>query len=166
MGDALAGVIDMFRVFIGADNVSMFANRSLYKGDWTKIICLMRLIRLGGSSTPTELGKGIVRPKNYMTFLLKGMVAQGLVTRTQYDKKKVVHIKITKKGLSYLMQIVRNTEKIQQEILLVFKPEEISLLISLIRKFRDQFIDILIRTKDSPKANSKVRTNKRNISTK
>jgi DNA-binding MarR family transcriptional regulator len=149
---AIANVRYAINALIFADSISRYASIRLSQRDWLKVFCLLRLIRFGGCSTSSELGRRLLRPKNSMTRLLNDMTAEGLINRNDDDEdRRKIQIKITKKGLSYILKTIQDLDIVDKDMSSVLPHEEHEVLALYNKRLRNGLIDLLLTKPDLPK---------------
>ena len=91
-----------------ADQVDRFIDIKLKKKiNRVKVLALISLISAGGTLTPSELGRRIIRTNDNVSKLLDSLVKDGVVTRYRKGKdRRNVQIKITPYGLDLINQIL------------------------------------------------------------
>lgn len=111
------------------------------KSDWLKNSALSFLITRGGSLTPTELARLMLRSKHYMTKLIDNFEKDGLAVRERASKdRRTIQVKITPAGLEYIMKTLIDNDWMEKEVLSCLDEGEIKTLRTLIQKLRSKMV--------------------------
>jgi len=111
------------------------------KSDWLKNSALSFLITRGGSLTPTELARLMLRSKHYMTKLIDNFEKDGLAVRERASKdRRTIQVKITPAGLEYIMKTLIDNDWMEKEVLSCLDEGEIRTLRTLIQKLRSKMV--------------------------
>ena len=110
--------------------------------NWLKIRALVSLITRGnkGAITPTELAHILMRPLPNITELIKDLEKDGLVVkRSQKKDKRVVIVKITNAGLSYLENSLDMLVSSEKELCYCLDKSELEIIPNMTRKILRHF---------------------------
>ncbi len=96
-----------------ADQIDRFVHIRLKKKmNWVKILALLSLIHAGGTRTPSEIGKHLLRSKDHVTRLVDGLVKDGLAVRNPGGKdRRSVQVEITPSGLLLVKKVLADIKK-------------------------------------------------------
>ena len=131
----LAGLADVIKRYIDIrlkDEVS-----------WNKTFALIVLTVNGGSITPGELGRLMLRSKENTTKMVNGLVEEGLVKRYRRGKdRRSVQVRLTDNGYGYMKKIIRDIKNEEKKVISMLNPEDNRTLqnisIKLIKKLRTE----------------------------
>lgn len=126
------------------DIVNRFVDINLMdKTGWLKNSALSFLIIRGGTLTPTELARLMLRSKHYMTKLIDSFEKNGLAVRERTSKdRRTIQIRITPAGLEYLMKVMTNNDWMEQEIMSCLNKSEVETLKIFIQKLRYRIVEL------------------------
>jgi DNA-binding MarR family transcriptional regulator len=131
------------RIATFADTVDRYIDIELKDSiNWLKTFALIQLVLRGGSLTPSELAKLMLRSNHSMTKLIDGLVKEGLVRRHRNGKdRRIIQVKITQEGLAEMLKIVREVQTAENTVESCLDENELEQLGSLIRKLRYRLIE-------------------------
>ena len=102
---------------------------------------LSHLIRNGGSLTPTELARLMLRSKHSITIIIDNLEQEGYITRIRdRNDRRMVHIKITREGLEHVRSHLNNENPVIQKLMSSLTREECSQLVGHLKKLRKAVI--------------------------
>ncbi len=108
--------------------------------NWLKTFTLIILTIHDGSSTPSELGRIMLRPKENMTKIIDDLAKEGLVKRSRRSKdRRTVQIKLTSQGFNYMKEILKEIRPEEKLITEWLDPLELEIL----EKVSDKFSTVL-----------------------
>ncbi|MFC1532116.1 MarR family winged helix-turn-helix transcriptional regulator [Thermodesulfobacteriota bacterium] len=113
--------------------------------NWVKIRALTSLITRGtkGSMTPSELARNLLRPPQNITELIKDLEKEGLIKKRKGTKdKRVVFVKVTNAGLSYLEQSLDKIASSEKELRYCLDEDEIEVIPKMVRKILRHFMSL------------------------
>ena len=133
----------VLRLAMFADLVDRFIDIYLKgKASWLKVFSLTMLIADGGTTTPTELGKVMRRPKDSMTKLINTLVKEGFVKRYRRGKdRRNVQIVVTQEGLNYITQTLNLISNDEKMIVTSTKPEDLETYFNTLKQLGTLFSD-------------------------
>jgi DNA-binding MarR family transcriptional regulator len=109
---------------------------------WIKVNALLFLITRGEDLTPSNLARLMMRSKNSITDLLNDLEKFKLIQRVHSTKdRRIITIKITPKGIKFAMGHLKRLTKLEEEIKTYLDENELSTLVSLVRKLRRSMIE-------------------------
>jgi DNA-binding MarR family transcriptional regulator len=131
------------RIATFADTVDRYIDIELKDSiNWLKTFALIQLVLRGGSLTPSELAKLMLRSNHSMTKLIDGLVKEGFVRRHRNGKdRRIIQVKITQEGLAEMLKIVRKVETAENTVESCLDEKELEQLGILIRKLRYRLIE-------------------------
>ena len=109
---------------------------------WLRVTTLRFVLTRGGEITPTQLAKIMLRSKNNISSLIRGLEKDGLINRihSNKDHRKVI-IKITPRGAEFAMDCLNKLPPLQEELRACMDEGELSTLVGLSRKLRLKLIE-------------------------
>jgi DNA-binding MarR family transcriptional regulator len=121
-----------------ADIVQRFVDIELKgKVNLLKTWVLAILVAAGGSITPGELQRSLLRTRHSISQVIDSMLKEGLITRyNDQDDRRIVHIQITRQGLSAMRRIYKEIDLAENEIRNLIDEDDLVKLASLIRLLR------------------------------
>jgi DNA-binding MarR family transcriptional regulator len=139
----------LLRIAGFADAIDRFIDIQLKdKVNWLKTFALTILIAEGGTLTPSELGRYMLRSTDNTTKLVDVLVEGGLVKRYRRGKdRRNVQIKVTLAGLSFMTQVLADIESEGKLIQASMGSAELETLVTLITTLMNQ-LNKQIRSKD------------------
>jgi DNA-binding MarR family transcriptional regulator len=131
------------RIATFADTVDRYIDIELKdKVNWLKTFALIQLILRGGSITPSELARLMLRSNHSMTKLIDSLVKEGLVRRYRNVKdRRTIQVKITQDGLASMIKIVKDIEKAEHTVDSCLDKDELKQLAILQTKLRYRLIE-------------------------
>jgi DNA-binding MarR family transcriptional regulator len=141
----------ILRMAVLADVIDRFVDIKL-KGSvsWLKLYAITMLVLSGGSSTPSKLGRIILRPKESITKLVNLLEKEGLMRRYQDENdRRNVQIILTDKGIDYVNRMLMDIEKTEKEL-------ETSIDPTLLKVFCDIIVPLSTWLIDSTQKKSSV----------
>jgi DNA-binding MarR family transcriptional regulator len=138
--------VQFSRIMAFADVVTRYTE-IVFKTDedrisWLRSSALRFIITRGGSLTLSQLAAIMLRPNYSITKLIDGLEKDGLVKR--YRNKmdgRSFEVKVTVKGLNYVVERLKESEPVEEELKLWLSEDELNNLASIIRKLRDKLIE-------------------------
>jgi DNA-binding MarR family transcriptional regulator len=120
--------------------------------NWLKVSTIRFVLTRGGALTPSQLAKIMLRSKNSISNLIRGLEKDGLIKRTysKKDSRKVI-VTVTPKGNKYAMDCLERLSPLQEELRACLEGDELSTLVSLSRKMRLKLIENLTGLKSDLK---------------
>lgn len=116
-----------------------------------RFTALSLLIRRGGTLTPTELAKLMLRSKHSITKLIDGLEKEGYIVRTREDRdRRVVHIKITSEGLKHIKDKVFNENPAVVKLMSCLSEKETEQLLVYVKKLRKELIKSIAGEQSKP----------------
>jgi DNA-binding MarR family transcriptional regulator len=138
-------VLDIYftRIATFADTVDRYIDIELKDSvNWLKTFALLQLVIRGGSITPSELAKLMLRSNHSMTKLIDSLVKEGLVRRHRNGKdRRTIQVKITQEGLAEMKKIIKNIQTAEDTVESCLDKNELEQLAVLIRKLRFRLIE-------------------------
>ena len=114
------------------------------KSDWLRNSALSFLITRGGTLTPTELARLMLRSKHYMTKLIDSFERDGLAVRERENKdRRTIQVRITPAGVDYIMKTLIDNDWMEKEIMSRLDQSEIEMLRTLIQKLRGKMVEMV-----------------------
>jgi len=131
------------RLVMFTDMVNRYVDIKLRgKVNWLRISVLLWLIIRGGSITPSELARRLVRSNHSMTRLIDSLEEDGLVIRERsVEDRRTVHVKVTSDGLAFTRQSLNNASFVEVEVMSCLDKNEVETLNNLIRMLRLRLIE-------------------------
>jgi DNA-binding MarR family transcriptional regulator len=131
------------RLFVFADVVSRYSETVLKnKVSWLRTNALLFIITRGGSLTPTQLARILLRSNYSVTKLIDGLEKDGLVQRQPNgNDRRSINIKVTSEGLKYVMSNLKQTSVAENDLKKWLPNDELENLAATIRFLRDKFIE-------------------------
>jgi DNA-binding MarR family transcriptional regulator len=112
------------------------------KFSWLQTSALIFTITRGGSLTPSQLARIMLRSNYSVTKIVDGLEKDGLVQRIHNGQdRRSIDVEITTKGLDYIISILKNVEVAENELKSCLSEEELDNLVPTIRKLRDKLIE-------------------------
>lgn len=109
-----------------------------------RFTALSLLIRRGGSLTPTELAKLMLRSKHSITNIIDGLENEGYIVRDRDNQdRRVVNIKITTDGLRHMQEKVYNENPIITNMMSCLNEKETEQLLDYIKRLRKELIKVM-----------------------
>ena len=106
-----------------------------------RFTALSLLVRRGGSLTPTELAKLMLRSKHSITNIIDGLENEGYIVRDRDNQdRRVVNIKITSDGLRHMQEKVYNENPVITNMMSCLNEKETEQLLDYIKRLRKQLI--------------------------
>jgi DNA-binding MarR family transcriptional regulator len=135
--------MDLARLIGFFDVMDRFLRLRLKNYDsWLKVTTIRFVITRGGSLTPGQLAKIMLRSKNSISHIINGLESDGLIKRVHFKKDhRVVIIKVTPKGVKFAMEHLNRLSPLQGELRDCLDEGELSTLVGLTRKLRLKLIE-------------------------
>jgi DNA-binding MarR family transcriptional regulator len=114
------------------------------KISWLRTSALMFLITRGGTLTPGQLARIMLRSNYSITKLIDGLEKDRLVKRYPDEKdRRSIKVKVTSEGLNYVITSLSNVNVMEAERELKYwlNDDERQNLAAIIRKLRDKLIE-------------------------
>ena len=131
------------RIIAFADVVNRYAQKILInKVSWLRDSALIFLITRGGTLTPGQLARIMLRSNYSITKLIDGLEKDRLVKRYPDGKdRRSIKVKVTSEGLNYVISSLSNLVEAERELKCWLKDVERENLAATIRKLRDRLIE-------------------------
>jgi DNA-binding MarR family transcriptional regulator len=133
------------RIIAFADVVNRHTQKILKnKVSWLRTSALMFLITRGGTLTPGQLARIMLRSNYSITKLIDGLEKDRLVKRYPDEKdRRSIKVKVTSEGLNYVTTSLSNVNVMEAERELKYwlNDDERQNLAAIIRKLRDKLIE-------------------------
>jgi DNA-binding MarR family transcriptional regulator len=131
------------RIIVFADVVNRYAQKILKnKVSWLRTSTLIFLITRGGTLTPGQLARIMLRSNYSITKLIDGLEKDRLVKRYIDRKdKRSIKVKVTSEGLNYVISSLSDIVEAEHELKYWLNDDERENLAITIRKLRDKLID-------------------------
>jgi DNA-binding MarR family transcriptional regulator len=135
------------RIIAFADVVNRYAQKILKnKVSWLRDSALIFLITRGGTLTPGQLARIMLRSNYSITKLIDGLEKDRLVKRyPDGNDRRSIKVKVTSEGLNYVISSLSNLVKAERELKCWLKDDERENLAATIRKLRDRLIEKNLR---------------------
>ena len=135
--------LQMPRIIAFADVVNRYTQIILKnKVSWLRASALIFLITRGGSLTPSQLARIMLRSNYSITKLIDGLEKDGLVKRTpDCEDRRRTNIEVTSEGLDFVTSSLSKTVKAEQELKAWLDQDELENLAPTLRKLRDKLIE-------------------------
>jgi DNA-binding MarR family transcriptional regulator len=116
----------------------------------TQMSILHILIARGGTLTPTELSRRIIRSKHATTKAVDSLEKMGLTksTRTRRDRR-LRKVTITEKGLDQVEQTVSIRHDIASQAMQCLDQKEAEAFQTILRRFRKHVLQLMANSRDS-----------------
>ena len=139
--------LQMPRIIAFADVVNRYTQIILKnKVSWLRASALIFLITRGGSLTPSQLARIMLRSNYSITKLIDGLEKDGLVKRTpDCEDRRRTNIEVTSEGLDFVTSSLSKTVKAEQELKAWLDQDELENLAPTLRKLRDKLIEKISR---------------------
>jgi DNA-binding MarR family transcriptional regulator len=131
------------RIIAFADVVNRYTQKILkHKVSWLRASALMFLITRGGTLTPGQLARIMLRSNYSITKLIDGLEKDRLVKRYPDGKdRRSIKVKVTSEGLNYVISSLSIVAEAEQELNIWLNDDERENLAVTIRKLRDRLIE-------------------------
>jgi DNA-binding MarR family transcriptional regulator len=131
------------RLIAFADTVNRYTEIILKdKHSWLHTAALIFTITRGGSLTPTQLARIMLRSNYSVTKIVDGLEKGGLVTRVHNGQdRRSIDVQVTSKGLDYIVSLLENTRVAEDELKSCVDEQELENLANTVRILRDRLIE-------------------------
>ncbi|MGA2670953.1 MAG: MarR family transcriptional regulator [Dehalococcoidia bacterium] len=131
------------RIIAFADVVNRYTQKILKnKVSWLRASALMFLITRGGTLTPGQIARIMLRSNYSITKLIDGLEKDRLVKRYPDGKdRRSIKVKVTSEGLNYVISSLNNVVEAERELKSWLNDDEQENLAAAIRKLRDKLIE-------------------------
>jgi DNA-binding MarR family transcriptional regulator len=131
------------RIIVFADVVNRYTQKILKnKVSWLRSSALIFLVTRGGTLTPGQLARIMLRSNYCITKLIDGLENDRLVKRYPDEKdRRSIKIKVTKEGLNYVISSLDNVIDTERDLKSWLDDDEQKTLAANIRKLRDKLIE-------------------------
>ena len=131
------------RLIAFADVVNRYSEIVLKnKVSWLRTNALMFTITRGGSLTPSQLARIMLRSNYSVTKLIDGLEKDGLVKRSHNGKdRRSIDVAVTTRGLNYVISNLDNADIGEKDLKSCLDEAELENLVSTVRKLRDKLIE-------------------------
>jgi DNA-binding MarR family transcriptional regulator len=135
------------RIIAFADVVNRYTQKILKnKVSWLRASALIFLITRGGTLTPGQLARIMLRSNYSITKLIDGLEADRLVKRCPDGKdRRSIKVKVTSEGLDYVVSSLGNVAEAEEELKQWLNDDEREDMAAALRKLRDKLIDKVSR---------------------
>jgi DNA-binding MarR family transcriptional regulator len=135
--------LQMPRIIAFADVVNRYTQIILKNTvSWLRASALIFLITRGGSLTPSQLARIMLRSNYSITKLIDGLEKDGLVMRRPDGRdRRSINIEVTSEGLNYVTSSLSKTVIAERELKSWLNKDELENLAPAIRKLRDRLIE-------------------------
>jgi DNA-binding MarR family transcriptional regulator len=133
------------RIIVFADVVNRYTRKILKnKVSWLRSSALIFLVTRGGTLTPGQLARIMLRSNYSITKLIDGLENDRLVKRYPDEKdRRSIKVKITEEGLNYVISSLGNVAETERDLKSWLNDDEQKTLAADIRKLRDRLIEKL-----------------------
>jgi DNA-binding MarR family transcriptional regulator len=131
------------RIIVFADVVNRYTQKILKdKVSWLRASALIFLITRGGTLSPGQLARIMLRSNYSITKLIDGLEKDRLVKRYPDSKdRRSIKVKVTSEGLNYVISNLSNIAEAERELKCWLNDNERENLAAIIRKLRDKLIE-------------------------
>ena len=131
------------RIIAFADVVNRYTQKMLKnKVSWLRASALIFLITRGGTLTPGQLARIMLRSNYSITKLIDGLEKDHLVKRFPDGKdRRSIKVKVTSEGLNYVTSSLGNVIEAENDLESWLNDDERENLAANIRKVRDKLIE-------------------------
>lgn len=131
------------RLIAFADTVNRYTEIILkHKYSWLHSAALIFMITRGGSLTPTQLARIMLRSNYSVTKIVDGLEKDGLVTRSHNGQdRRSIDVQVTSKGLDYIVSLLENSRVAEDELKSCLNEQELENLANTVRILRDRLIE-------------------------
>lgn len=130
------------RIIFFGDVISRYAQTILKnKVSWLRTSVLIFIITRGGSLTPGQITRIMLRRKFSITKLIDGLEKDGLVKRFKNNNdRRGTHVKVTSEGLNYVISNLSNLKEAERELKSWLNDGQLENLAASIRILREKYI--------------------------
>jgi DNA-binding MarR family transcriptional regulator len=131
------------RIIVFADVVNRYTQIILKnKVSWLRTNALIFLITRGGSLTPSQLARIMLRSNYSITKLIDGLEKDGLVRRCRDNRdRRSINLEVTSESLNYVKSSLSNIAEAERELNSWLDKDDLENLAPIIRKLRDKLIE-------------------------
>ena len=131
------------RVIAFADVVNRYALKILKnKVSWLRASALIFLVTRGGTLTPGQLARIMLRSNYSITKLIDGLEKDRLVKRyPDLKDRRSIKVKVTSEGLNYVISSLSTVVEAERDLKSWLNDDERENLAANIRKLRDKLIE-------------------------
>jgi len=131
------------RIIVFADVVNRYTQKILKtKVSWLQASALIFLVTRGGTLTPGQLARIMLRSNYSITKLIDGLEKDRLVKRYPDGKdRRSIKVKVTTEGLNYVISSLGSVVEAEDDLKSWLNDEERENLAANIRKLRDKLIE-------------------------
>ena len=135
--------LQMPRIIAFSDVVTRYTEIILKnKVSWLRASALIFLITRGGSLTPSQLARIMLRSNYSITKLIDGLEKDRLVKRSPDGRdRRSINVEVTSEGLEYVTSSLSKTVTAERELKSWLDKDELENLAPIIRKLRDKLIE-------------------------
>jgi DNA-binding MarR family transcriptional regulator len=135
--------MQMPRIITFADVINRYTQKILKnKVSWLRTSALIFLITRGGTLTPGQLARIMLRSNYSITKLIDGLEKDRLVKRYPDSKdRRSIKVKVTSEGLNHVISNLSNIAEAERELKCWLSDNERKNLAATIRKLRDKMIE-------------------------
>ncbi len=131
------------RIIAFADVVNIYAQKILKNEiSWLRTTALIFIITRGGTLTPGQLARIMLRSNYSITRLIDGLEKDNLVKRTPNgEDRRSIKVTVTSEGLDYVITSLGDVMEAESELKDWLDEEERENLAVTLRKLRDKLIE-------------------------
>ena len=131
------------RIIAFSDVVNRYTQKILKnKVSWLRASALMFLITRGGTLTPGQLARIMLRSNYSITKLIDGLEKDKLVKRYPHgNDRRSIQVKVTSQGLKYVLSSLKTVDAAEREFKSWLDDGEQENLAVTVRKLRDKLIE-------------------------
>lgn len=131
------------RIIVFADVVNRYVQKTLKNEvSWLHTSALIFLITRGGTLTPGQLARIMLRSNYSITRLIDGLEEDCLVKRCpDGNDRRSTQVTITSEGLDYVVSNLHNLLEAENELTGWLDESELESLAATLRKLRDKLIE-------------------------
>jgi len=131
------------RIIAFADVVNIYAQKILKnKLSWLRTNALIFLVTRGGTLTPGQLARIMLRSNYSITRLIDALEKDRLVMRYPDGKdRRSIKVKVTSEGLNFVISSLSDVAEAEHELKYWLNDDELENLATTIRKLRGKLIE-------------------------
>ena len=131
------------RIIAFADVVNRYTQQILKdKVSWLRASALIFLITRGGTLSPGQLARIMLRSNYSITKLIDGLEKENLVKRYPDGKdRRSIKVKVTSEGLRYITSNLDSLLEAERDLKFWLNDEELENMAATLRKLRDKLIE-------------------------
>ena len=143
---AQVGEVHFWRCVTFADTLKRYCEITMKKDDISPLhaIAMIYLVRVGGSSTPTQLAEQMFRSKHSVTKIIDNLEKEGFIVRDFSSKdRRVTNIRVTPAGLKYVKNNQNKGNERARQVMDCLTAAEDKTLAEITEKLNKRMTDIL-----------------------